>query len=77
MIEGPLFLSRDHCTCMEQADTSWHGVVQVAWVYLGRYRDPMTRSLRDEIAQEAAVLCHRFPHFCGALCDAWGRYVPI
>jgi DNA-directed RNA polymerase specialized sigma24 family protein len=41
---------------MEQADTSWHGVVQVALVYLGRYRDPMTRSLRDEIAQEAAVL---------------------
>jgi len=41
---------------MERAQEDWHEVVEVARRYLRRFRDPRTRALRDEIAQEAAVL---------------------
>lgn len=41
---------------MERNDTRWGEVADVARAYLGRFRDPMTRALRDEIAQESTVL---------------------
>jgi len=41
---------------MEHHDRRWEEVVEAAQGYLDRFRDPMTRSMRDEIAQESAVL---------------------
>ncbi|MAD33024.1 MAG: hypothetical protein CMJ88_04630 [Planctomycetes bacterium] len=41
---------------MEQEDQRWGEVAAVARAYLGRFRDPMTRAMRDEIAQESTVL---------------------
>ena len=41
---------------MERNDRRWAEVANVARAYLGRFRDPMTRALRDEITQESTVL---------------------
>lgn len=41
---------------MRREQQPWRDVVKVAERYLARFRDPMTRALRDEIAQESAVL---------------------
>jgi DNA-directed RNA polymerase specialized sigma24 family protein len=41
---------------MEHEQQDWHEVVEVARSYLGRFSDPRTRALREEIAQEAGVL---------------------
>ena len=41
---------------MERNDRRWGEVADVARAYLGRFRDPMTRAMRDEIAQESTVL---------------------
>ena len=41
---------------MRREQQPWRDVVRVAERYLARFRDPMTRALRDEIAQESAVL---------------------
>lgn len=41
---------------MQSSEQPWGGVVAVAERYLARFRDPMTRALREEIAQESAVL---------------------
>ncbi|MGC6489285.1 MAG: RNA polymerase sigma factor [Planctomycetota bacterium] len=52
---------------MRRDEQPWGGVVTVAERYLGRFRDPMTRALRDEIAQESAVLAWQW---VGQLQDA-------
>lgn len=41
---------------MERGEQRWREVVAAAQDYLRRFRDPMTCALRDEIAQDAAVL---------------------
>ena len=41
---------------MRREQQPWQEVVKAAERYLTRFRDPMTRALRDEIAQESAVL---------------------